>query len=316
MTSETDVERDMTGETVCGFRVAAWRETHPEHGDKFGHSYSEHWSTPSQNPDVKVERLFTETQLLAALSRAPEAEDRLADEKQEVVAALYKAWPDAEDIPSDWPLGIIGCIEQIIRERDEALAALSPPSTGGEGEAVAWSCRDLITGQVSLTDDREHAMLRAGHMDAWTVRPLYLHPSPEMGEISRDELKTILDDKIFLRSLSPSELEPGYTEGYGVFGLDNATDAILSKLKENGLSREELGGLARSLPSGDAQERCPVPPLSDGDVPPAWEAMAQKAADSLSAHLNAPDVAARLDQAIAEGFACGSAGAASTEGGR
>ncbi|CAN7303597.1 hypothetical protein LJR164_001583 [Phenylobacterium sp. LjRoot164] len=47
-----------------------------------------------------------------------------ADQVHEVVAALYKAWPDAEDIPSDWPNGIIGCIEQIIAERDAAQAPL------------------------------------------------------------------------------------------------------------------------------------------------------------------------------------------------
>lgn len=63
-----DVIRDMAGETVCGFRVAAWRETHPEHGDKYGHTYSEHWSTPSKHPAVVVERLFTEGQLREALS--------------------------------------------------------------------------------------------------------------------------------------------------------------------------------------------------------------------------------------------------------
>lgn len=50
---------------------------------------------------------------------------RRSDETLEVVAALYKAWPDAEDISSDWPLGIIGSIEQIISERNEAQAALA-----------------------------------------------------------------------------------------------------------------------------------------------------------------------------------------------
>jgi hypothetical protein len=66
---DTSVERDISGETVCGFRVAAWRETHPEHGDKYGHSYSEHWSTPnSRDPRVKVERLFTEDQLRTLIS--------------------------------------------------------------------------------------------------------------------------------------------------------------------------------------------------------------------------------------------------------
>lgn len=70
-----DIQRDISGETLCGFRVAAYRETHPKYGDQYGHRYSEHWSTPSQNPAVTVERLFTETQLRAALSRAPEVEE-------------------------------------------------------------------------------------------------------------------------------------------------------------------------------------------------------------------------------------------------
>lgn len=63
-----DIRRELAGETVCGFRVAAYRETDPEHGSKYGHRYSEHWSTPSRNPLVKVERLFTESQLRAALA--------------------------------------------------------------------------------------------------------------------------------------------------------------------------------------------------------------------------------------------------------
>jgi len=70
---EGDVVRDIASETVCGLRVAAYRETHPEHGDKYGHTYSEHWSTPNtRNPAVRVERLFTETQLRAAIAASPE----------------------------------------------------------------------------------------------------------------------------------------------------------------------------------------------------------------------------------------------------
>jgi hypothetical protein len=70
-----DVEREISGETVCGFRVVAYRETHPEHGSKYGHHYSEHWSTPnSRDSRVKVERLFTEDQLRAALSNPPAAD--------------------------------------------------------------------------------------------------------------------------------------------------------------------------------------------------------------------------------------------------
>jgi hypothetical protein len=76
---ESDVTRDISGETVCGFRVAAYRETHPEHGDKYGHRYSEHWSTPSRNPAVKVERLFTEEQLRAALRSSQEKEQALRE---------------------------------------------------------------------------------------------------------------------------------------------------------------------------------------------------------------------------------------------
>ena len=64
------VERDIAGETVLGFRVAAWRETHPEHGNKFGYKYSEHWSTPTKHPNVQIERLFTEDQLRAALANS------------------------------------------------------------------------------------------------------------------------------------------------------------------------------------------------------------------------------------------------------
>lgn len=82
---------------------------------------------------------------MAALSRAREAEDRLADEKHEVVAALYKAWPDAEDIPSDWPLGVIGCIEQIIRERDEALAA--PSSSAEPVGDFGWALKQMRAGR-------------------------------------------------------------------------------------------------------------------------------------------------------------------------
>lgn len=68
-TAQDGAERHLSGETVCGFEVAAYRETHPEHGAQYGHTYSEHWSTPNRrDPRVKVERLFTETQLREALA--------------------------------------------------------------------------------------------------------------------------------------------------------------------------------------------------------------------------------------------------------
>lgn len=96
------IERDLKGETVCGFRVAAYRETHPEHGDKYGHSYSEHWSTPNtRDPRVKVERLFTEDQLRAALrsaaAREAELEAKLAHAEKWWTIEAKNATAYAED---------------------------------------------------------------------------------------------------------------------------------------------------------------------------------------------------------------------------
>jgi hypothetical protein len=102
--SDELVERDISGETVCGFRVAAWRETHPEHGDKYGHAYSEHWSTPNtRDPRVKVERLFTEDQLRAALTASNHAElservTKLEAELRHARTALSHAVPVFPDL--------------------------------------------------------------------------------------------------------------------------------------------------------------------------------------------------------------------------
>ena len=82
-------ERDISGETRFGLRVAAYRETHPEHGDKFGHSYSEHWSTPNwSHPQVKVERLYTEDQLIAALLSERTASEAALKEARDRIAEL------------------------------------------------------------------------------------------------------------------------------------------------------------------------------------------------------------------------------------
>lgn len=98
--TRADVTRELSGESVCGFRVAAYRETHPEHGAKFGHHYSEHWSTPnSRDPRVTVERLFTEDQLRQALSATPA---RGGDELREASFAGYRLQgPDGEDYFND-----------------------------------------------------------------------------------------------------------------------------------------------------------------------------------------------------------------------
>ncbi len=98
--------RDMSGETVLGMRVAAYRETHPEHGDKYGHRYSEHWSTPNwKHPDVKVERLFTEADVRAALATPqPPADPGVLEEARFLLDRISELdWSlDRDDFARDW----------------------------------------------------------------------------------------------------------------------------------------------------------------------------------------------------------------------
>lgn len=150
-----------------------------------------------------------------------------------------------------------------------AVAALSSPSTG---EAVAWRCLN-VHGDAFLTEDANgaHFWLKSGK----PVQPLYLHPSPEMGEISREEIAREIDAEAF--SKNPWDATEALAMSKRrVAALDKAD----AKLKENGLSREELGGLARSQPGSDAQERSPVPPLFGGwpnlgNSPPDLEWLAE-----------------------------------------
>lgn len=71
-----DVQRTISGESVCGFKVAAWQYLGPndESDAKYGHRYCEHWSTVGAHPK-KVVRLFTEDQLRAALRAQPQARE-------------------------------------------------------------------------------------------------------------------------------------------------------------------------------------------------------------------------------------------------
>jgi hypothetical protein len=92
-------ERDASGETVLGMRVAAYRETHPEHGSKFGHIYSEHWSTPNYlHPNVKVERLFTEKQVRDLIQQQQATIERLSAALEPFAdKAAYADAVEAED---------------------------------------------------------------------------------------------------------------------------------------------------------------------------------------------------------------------------
>lgn len=68
MSLERIVTRTLSHEYVNGIEVAAYRD---ERNTPFGpmNSYSEHWSTPGESA-VKIERLFTEDQLIAAVEAA------------------------------------------------------------------------------------------------------------------------------------------------------------------------------------------------------------------------------------------------------
>lgn len=181
--------------------------------------------------------------LLAALSRAPDAGREGAAERLAIVA--------------EKPARLIRWGEGDRLDLQSVLAALSPPSTGGEGEAVAWRCLN-VHGDAFLTEDANgaHFWLKSGK----PVQPLYLHPSPEMGEISRAAVLRMIGDAF----QDGGGCVEGHDWSWDVVEFKAVANKLADKLKENGLSREELGGLARSQPGSDAQERSPVPPLSDG----------------------------------------------------
>jgi hypothetical protein len=84
-------------------------------------------------------------------SNAEEREARRADELQEVVAALYNAWPDAEDMATDWPLGIIGRVEDLIAERDAARK--------DRDELVSVAAR--WTGRAYVAEEQRKALVEA-----------------------------------------------------------------------------------------------------------------------------------------------------------
>lgn len=60
-----------------------------------------------------------------------------------------------------------------------------------------------------------------------TLVPLFTRPAPG---ISVEEIGAILDEKIVLRALAPQELEAGFSDGYGVFGLEEAAQAIADSM--------------------------------------------------------------------------------------
>ncbi|MBI1620314.1 Lar family restriction alleviation protein [Aquamicrobium zhengzhouense] len=123
------VGRDAAGETVFGLRVAAYRETHPEHGDRYGHAYSEHWSTPNYNhPNVKVERLFTEDQLrdtLTTLSVRNAELERGIDRLAAYIMENVPGEPSENQGAVDTAIRLLGKNAELEREVKRLREALS-----------------------------------------------------------------------------------------------------------------------------------------------------------------------------------------------
>ena len=191
----------------------------------------------------------------AALSRAPEAQKGLIDSAYE--AGVREGWKRSFNA-------------------ERKAAALSPPSTGGEGEAVAWRCLN-VHGDAFLTEHANGAYFWA--KSGKPVQPLYLHPSPEMGEISREEIAKIVDPTAFKQwqSLHDHCVAAGDDADEARETADWAhkatcdvalekADQIL-KLKENGLSREVLGG---DQPAPAVRGQGPNPVLTDGPLSDGW----------------------------------------------
>ena len=216
---------------------------------------------------------------LAALSRAPEVEDPVYDALWELVSALAnEGIPKTPRSKEAFRVGREACLDRL--HQDEGRA---PPSTGG-------AIKRTMT--INLTDEEMaalEALAKAKDMQPPTIfrHALRIYqvshdeavngpiprgplgsPSPEMGEISRETLARIIDPEAWEEYL----LEDGRVDQEVASIFQEAYETSLAKadqilkLKENGLSREELGGSARASRGAAGPSDCAegVPPLSDG----------------------------------------------------
>lgn len=171
---------------------------------------------------------------------------------------IFGIWDDDAE-PTHWmPLPPVPPAESDLSGAQQSeltrLAQDEPASSGGEGEVVAWrftSVHGYNAGwQYEERDPRDY------RSDVASCEPLYLHPSPEMGEISREDIARIIMGFLMCQD---DESWPIHDDG-SPFDI---ADAILSKLKENGLSREELGG---DQPVPVVRGQGPNPVLTDGPL--------------------------------------------------
>lgn len=226
--------------------------------------------------------------LLAALARAPEAGREEPREMGQYVGDIFfgdptnstrgtHRWTGTEWVPL--PTDVEVLVEMLADARAQ-IAALSPPSTGGEGEANQVGAAEAEVGRyvyrrIERLMDAKPGTVEGAELcylaeiaegieeygeQACDGHPLgrFPHPSPEMGEISAEDIAQFLHDEVDLPDKFVSGQWPlhdnddGYRGDSGYVRLqprdivEHYRDAgkrlhrlILSKLKENGLSREE-----------------------------------------------------------------------------
>lgn len=205
----------------------------------------------------------------AALSRAPEAASEDAY-RRAILWAIDRTDHEFAPTAKEQANTVAGLIGTLRGEPSPASSyAPDPWTTSGKLEIAHSPPESKAIKTVGWAALAENGNNRLWSKDRATVQQFavkhgcevvrLVSPSPEMGEISREEIARTICDVEWCGSQPWDRKPQSFRNRY----LDYA-DAILTKLKENGLSREGLGGLARSQPGRDAQERSPVPPLSDG----------------------------------------------------
>lgn len=139
------------------------------------------------------------------------------------------------------------------------------PSSPANGDIV------IFTGAVSNTFPKvgPHLEVRTlggrvypGGGWVYQIFQFVADPSPEMGEISREALANVVLD---LQDFINARDDTGHAFPSQYRSAAAQAVAVLSKLKENGLSREGLGGLARSQPRPACPADCADHPTQHSD---------------------------------------------------
>ncbi len=206
-----DVHRTMDGETVGGFRVAAWRYIGPQDPDdaRYGYRYCEHWSSVGNVPK-KVERLFTEEQLRAAmLSAAPAPEggavmkacadfQEAIDDFEAEVADVMAEGSERADL---WDREIMVNIDALKTVMSAALATREEaPASEGEREPL---CMAYKTGYAEGVEDSNGMFDRESCEEGWGQYAEKLSAQPALP--ARLPLPTVDDGRGGRRPINPQD---------------------------------------------------------------------------------------------------------------